>query len=104
MPKKIGKIIKANGGPPYQTERMKKLCIDGKYIKLSLIEVREFLRMPQLRHWDDLTPELREKLELRWVHHQNMGHIVQSAVGELLRKTRQDEVAATVASAEEHGF
>jgi len=81
---------------------MKTLKMNG-YIRISLIEVREFLRMPQLEHWDDLTDELRDKLEIRWALHQRLGHAVQITVGGLLRKTSAEEIAETVRVAEEMG-
>ena len=85
-------------------DRPASLFIGGKYIRLSLHEVREFLRMPQLGHWVELTPELRDKLVGRWELHRKRGCAISLSVGDLLRKTRPEEVAATVLEAEEKGI
>lgn len=85
-------------------DRPASLLIAGKYIRLSLHEVREFLQMPTLKHWDYLTPKMRDRLEVRWNLHRKMGHAVSLSVGDLLRKTRPEEVAKTVEKAKEMGI
>jgi hypothetical protein len=84
------------------SERMKPILMKSGHIRISLIEVREFLRMPQLRHWDDITPALKDKLEVRWALHQRLGHMVLMCP-DGLRKTLAEEVYDTVLAAEEMG-
>ena len=85
-------------------DRPASLYIGDRHIRLSLHEVREFLQMPTLKHWDYLTDKMRDRLEVRWNLHRKMGHAVSLSVGDLLRKTRPEEVAKTVEKAKEMGI